>query len=114
MISPRIARALRERGHDVQATKGDRPDLESTPDLAIVRRVRDEQRAIVTNDIDDFQPIHNRFLAAGEQHYGIIFTSDASLPRNKASIPLWLETLGALLEATPGEEALRSRVRYLL
>jgi hypothetical protein len=30
----------------------------------------------VTNDVLDFQLIHNQMLAAGEEHYGLIFTSD--------------------------------------
>jgi hypothetical protein len=36
MISPRIARELRGRGHDVQAIKKDRPDLTSRGDREIV------------------------------------------------------------------------------
>ena len=36
----------------------------------------------------DFQLIHNQLQAAGEEYYGLVFTSDSTMPRNKAAIPL--------------------------
>jgi predicted nuclease of predicted toxin-antitoxin system len=114
MISPKIARELRGRGDfDVQAIKGDRPDLEAVADREIIRRIAAEQRTLVTNDVLDFQLIHNQMLAAGEEHYGLIFTSDTTMPRNKASIPLWVKALTELLKANPADDALRNRVRHL-
>jgi predicted nuclease of predicted toxin-antitoxin system len=115
MISPKIARKLRGRGDfDVQAIKGDRPDLEAVADREIVRRIAAEQRTLVTNDVLDFQLIHNQMLAAGEEHYGLIFTSDSTMPRNKASIPLWVKVLGEILTEYPAEDALKNRIRHLL
>lgn len=114
MISPKIARELRGRGDfDVQAIKGDRPDLEAVADREIVRRIATEQRTLVTNDVLDFQLIHNRMLAAGEEHYGLIFTSDATMPRNKVSIPLWVKALEKVLTEHPGNDALKNLVRHL-
>ena len=83
MISPKIARGLRSRDFDVQAIKGDRPDLETVADREIVRRIATEQRTLVTNDVLDFQLIHNQMLVAGEEHYGLIFTSDSTMPRTR-------------------------------
>jgi len=114
MISPRIARELRSRGDfDVQAIKGDRPDLEAVADREIVRRIAAEQRTLVTNDVLDFQLIYNQMLAAGEEHYGLIFTSDATMPRNKASIPLRVNALERVLAEYPANDALKNRVRHL-
>jgi predicted nuclease of predicted toxin-antitoxin system len=114
MISPKIARELRGRGDfDVQAIKGDRPDLEAVADREIVRRIAAEQRTLVTNDVLDFQLIHNQMLAASEEHYGLIFTSDSTMPRNKASIPLWVKALEKVLDQHPTDGALRNRVRHL-
>jgi hypothetical protein len=87
MISPRIARELRESGHEVQAVKRDRPDLAGRGDREIVRLMFAEQRVIVTNDIADFQAIHDQLLATGETHNGMIFTFDATMPRTGAAIP---------------------------
>lgn len=112
MISPKIARELRSKGFDVQAIKGDRPDLEAVADREIVRRIAAEQRALVTNDVLDFQLIHNQMLAAGEEHSGLIFTSDSTMPRNKASIPLWVKSLKKVLNENPADDTLKNRVRH--
>jgi predicted nuclease of predicted toxin-antitoxin system len=114
MISPRIARKLRERDHDVQAVKKDRPDLMGRSDRELVERMTPERRSIVTNDIADFQPIHNRILAMGEEHAGMIFTFDATLPRNRAAISQWVMRLEEMLRAHREEHALRNRVHHLL
>lgn len=113
MISPRIARELRAKGFDVQAIKADRPDLEAANDRDVLRRAAAEQRALVTNDVLDFGLLHDRLLAAGEEHYGVVFTDDATLPRDKASIPLWVNALSALLDVHPTEDALRNRIHHL-
>jgi predicted nuclease of predicted toxin-antitoxin system len=87
MISPRIGRELRERGHDVQAVKRDRPDLTGRDDRELIRRMAAERRVIVTNDVADFQAIHDRLLAAREEHSGMVFTFDATMPRTKDAVP---------------------------
>ncbi len=113
LISPAVARDLRSRDYEVDAIKHDRPELQSLPDAEIVRRMAAERRAIVTNDIADFTPIHERIVAAGEEHYGMIFTDDAKLPRSSASVGVWVETLAAFLIAHPSDDALRNRVHQL-
>jgi predicted nuclease of predicted toxin-antitoxin system len=42
MISPRIARELRAAGHDAQAIKTDRPELEAASDRDVLRRAAAE------------------------------------------------------------------------
>lgn len=113
MISPRIARELREKGHDIQAIKKHRPELETVADREIVERMSEERRAVLTNDVDDFQPIHHSVVAAGKEHYGMVFTSDATMPRDKASIPLWVRTLDRFLADRSDEDALKNRVHFL-
>ncbi|MGD0452009.1 MAG: DUF5615 family PIN-like protein [Solirubrobacteraceae bacterium] len=113
MISPRIARELRESGHDVHAFKKDRPDLASRSDRDLVRQMAAEQRAIVTNDIADFQAIHDQFAAAGDEHAGMIFTFDATMPRTKDAIPYWVRALSTLLGEHSEDGALPNRVLHL-
>lgn len=113
MISPHIARELRELGHDVQAVKRDRPDLISRSDRELIRAMAAEHRVIVTNDIADFQAIHDQLLAADEAHAGMVFTVDAIMPRTKRTIPTWVEALAELLEAHPNDDALRNRIRHM-
>lgn len=113
MISPRIARELRNEGLDVVAIKADRPGLESLADREALHRGAIEHRALVSNDVLDFQLIHNQMLLSGEGHYGILFTDDASMPRNKASNSLWVRTLNHFLKTNPAEDALRNRIAFL-
>jgi Domain of unknown function (DUF5615) len=113
MISPAIARRLRELGHDVQAIKRDRVELEGLSDRELVEGMQAERRAIVTNDVADFQPLHDRLVAAGGGHYGMLFTSDQRMPRTKAGIAGWVDVLDAFLREHRDEAALRNRVAHL-
>jgi hypothetical protein len=44
----------------------------------------------------------------------MIFTFDATMPRTKAAIPLWVQTLTGLLADHGDEDSLRNRVHHLL
>lgn len=114
MISPRIARELREIGHDVEAVKKDRLDLVGRSDRELVHRMALEQRVIVTNDIADFQAIHDQLMATGGEHNGMVFTFDATMPRTKKSIPQWVETLAKLMTDYGSEDSLHNQVRHLV
>jgi hypothetical protein len=70
-FSPEIARHLRERGHDVIAVK-ERADLLARPDRAHFASMRDQRRAIVTQDLGDFRPLLEQATNAGETTYGLI------------------------------------------
>ncbi len=73
-----------------------------------------ERRTIVTNDnVDDFQKIHDQFLATGDEHQGIVFTFDATMPRTKDAIPQWVQTLTELLTEHTDVGSLRNRVHHL-
>ena len=114
MISWRIAAELRNRSHDVVAVKRDRPGLESRLDPTVLAAAALEQRAVVTNNIRDYHAAHERMRAHGEDHYGVIYTHDDTLPRNRAAFPLWVSALEAFLRAHPAEIALLNRVQHLL
>ena len=113
MISPELARRLRDKGHDVLAIKKERPELKSIAGSQIVKRMAHERRVIVTNNVEDFRPLHDATAAAREEHYEMVFTFDATMPRNKASISLWIQTLDRFLAAHPDEDALKNRIHHL-
>jgi predicted nuclease of predicted toxin-antitoxin system len=113
MIPPQVALGLRKAGYEVQAIKRDRNDLLGSSDLELVRLMATERRAIVTNDIADFQAIHDRFLATDDEHYGMVFTFDATMPRNKDAIPQWVQTLTELLADHPEDDSLRNQIHPL-
>lgn len=97
----------------MQAIKRDRPDLTGRSDRELIERMTVERRVIVTNDVDDFQLIHDRLLAGGEDHAGLVFTSDTTMPRNKVAIPLWVDQLNKLLAEHDGDDSLRNRVHHI-
>lgn len=113
MIPPQVARGLRKAGYDVQAIKWDRNDLLGSSDLELVRCMATERRTIVTNDVDDFTMIHEQLLAAGQEHHGMIFTDDATMPRTKTAIPQWVQTLTELLTEHTDVDSLRNQIHHL-
>ena len=114
MISWRIAAELRTAGHDVVAVKRDRPELEQQPDGTILEAAIAERRAVVTNNVRDFRVAHERVLAHGGTHYGVIYTFDSSLPRNRAALGLWVTTLERFLRGHEPDDVLLNRRLALL
>ena len=113
MISRRVAAELRDRGHDVVAVKRDRPALEQQPDGMVLQGAAAEHRAVVTNNVRDFRLAHEHVLARGDTHYGVIYTFDDTLPRNRASLDLWVSTLEQFLHAHEPDAALLNRTLVL-
>lgn len=72
-----------------------------------------ERRAVVTNDVRDYRAAHDRTLARGDTHYGVVYTYDDTLPRSRASLPLWVATLDTFLATHPGEDALLNQTLVL-
>lgn len=110
--SPEIARQLRARGHDVLSVR-ERQDLAGLKDADLFARVVSEGRAILTNNVGDFMPLSHQLLLGGEGHFGLLFTSDKSLPRRKDTIGQYVRVLDQLLTDNPGEDACRNRILWL-
>jgi hypothetical protein len=72
-----------------------------------------EHRAPVTNNVADFVVIATRWAAQGRRHAGLIFTSDASMPRSTPTIGRHVEALHDLLNANPSGDAFVERVHWL-
>ena len=66
----RLAADLRARGYDVRTTQ--EAGMDTAPDEDQLRFATAENRAIVTFNIRDFAPLHERWAAAGQTHTGII------------------------------------------
>jgi hypothetical protein len=106
-----IARRLRERGYDVVAAleKG----WEAEDDDPLLSLCVGEQRALLTNNVADFVVIARRWATQGRRHTGLIFTSDASMPRGKDTIGRYVEALNDLLLANSTDDAFVDRVQWL-
>lgn len=110
--SPKIAEQLRNRGHDVVSVS-ERDDLRGLGDLELWNRASTERRAFVTENVADFVRLMREAAAAGEPHFGVVFTSPSTFARSAAAIGLFVEALAALLGARPAEDALSGQVHWL-
>jgi hypothetical protein len=112
MFSPQIARELRSRGHDVEAISG-RAEWGALSDPDVLEVARRERRAIVTNNLRDFRPLHHEAIAAGgEGHYGMVFVPGA-YRRTKADVGRIVSALERKLEDHPGIDDLASGETWL-
>lgn len=106
-----IADVLQAQGHDVVTAleRGwDRQDDEPLLALCVA-----ESRTLLTNNVADFAVIARRWAAEGRQHAGLIFTSDASLPRTRVMTGRYVELLEPVLLAHPGDRDFDDRIHWL-
>ncbi|MBA3866155.1 MAG: DUF5615 family PIN-like protein [Solirubrobacterales bacterium] len=66
---PRIAAALRGRGHDVRAADEER-ELDGWADEELLVLATEEERVMVTFDVKDFPDIARRWAEAARPHAG--------------------------------------------
>jgi hypothetical protein len=92
---PRVARALRDDGHDVRAADEER-ELDGVTDEELLSLAAREGRIFVTFDVKDFPLIVRRWAEAGREHAGCAIV-----------VGLGHGEFGAILQALGG--ALRSR-----
>jgi predicted nuclease of predicted toxin-antitoxin system len=112
MLSPVIAQQLRDRGHDVEAIAG-RPVHAALSDPEVMDLARTERRAVVTNNLVDFRPLHHEAVTpGGPGHFGMVFMA-GSHRRTKADIGRIVTALEAKLEQFPGEHDLANGETWL-
>lgn len=112
MLSPAIARELRSRGHDVEPIVGVH-DREGLSDFEVLALARAERRAVVTNNLRDFRPLHHQAITpGGAGHFGMIFMP-GNYRRALADTGRIIAALEALLEQYPGEEDLANGEAWL-
>ena len=111
-FSFRIAEQLRGKGFDVLAV-AERGDLRQMGDEDLLRWSRADERTLVTENVQDFLPIHGEFLNHGEPHAGIILTSSSKFPRSTAGIGPLVTALARLLQERTDRRCLESDVLWL-
>ena len=112
MLTPAIARELRARGHDVEAVAG-HPDLEALSDPEVMAIARAEHRAVVTNNLRDYRPLHHEAIVpGGPGHFGMIFMP-GGYRRTRADTGRIVAALGAKLALYPGERDLANGEAWL-
>ncbi|MDE0653947.1 MAG: DUF5615 family PIN-like protein [bacterium] len=112
MHAPRVAARLRDHGYD--AVK-ERAELIGMSDEDLLRAATADERAIVTENVKDFAPLHQYLSAAGQRHSGLIFTHPRRFPRSAPDhVRVLADALGAfLVEHGPALEEVGSFVWWL-
>lgn len=111
-FSVEIARELRKRGHAVIATTEDR-QARHLPDEDLLTYSTAQGRALVTEDVGDFMPIHGRWLSSGQVHCGVVFVSRRRFSRDRSGIGRLVHALGHLLTSCPADDVLSSQTLWL-
>ena len=112
MLSPAIARELRARGHDVEPIAGS-PDREARSDPDVLALARAEHRAVVTNNLRDFRPLHHEAITpGGAGHFGMIFMP-GSYRHTRKDTGRIIAALEAILTQHPGEADLANGEAWL-
>jgi predicted nuclease of predicted toxin-antitoxin system len=107
MLPPAIARELRERGHDVLAI-AEHPGWAALSDPEVLALAQTERRAVVTNNLRDYRPLHSDAITpGGPGHFGMIFMQ-GNYRRTKADTGRIISTLEAKLAEYPRDEDLEN------
>jgi hypothetical protein len=107
MYSAEIARKLRDKAQDVTSVS-EEPDFAGCSDEDLITEALTARRVILTNNVGDFAQ-----LAVTVEHYGILFTSDRSLPRSRQTIGLYVEMLDGFMNQHREDGALRGQWLWL-
>jgi len=109
MISPRVAAALRRRGHDVVAA-AERGAL-GLSDARQLALAIDERRVLVTFDLRDFAVLAKAAAVAGTDHTGIVLVSPRRYRRG--NVGELVNALADVLDRHSGESELENRAVFL-
>jgi hypothetical protein len=100
MFDARIAERLATHGIEAEAVVAN-PRLRETPDSDLLDHALAAGRALVTNDVRDFERLRRSRTADGVPVPELIYTSDRSFPRDRN----FINRLVSALEATARTEA---------
>ena len=76
-LSPTIAEQLRARSHDVVSAA--EVELAGAADERVLSSAARDRRAVVTNNIKDFRPMHADYLKTNTTHYVNFATFEGGL-----------------------------------
>jgi hypothetical protein len=106
MFSPKIAAALRDRGHDVVAV-AERPVLRTKTDPEIAAWAALDDRWLLAENVKDFRPILFGAAQTGSAVPGVLFTSSRTFPRSRANPGPLIDALDHWLRTGPPAGPLR-------
>ncbi len=112
MLSHAIATKLRDRGHDVEAIDGHSTYV-GMADPDVLELARSQGRALVTNNLTDFRPLHYEAVVPGSTgHFGMVFMA-SNYRRTRADAGRIVKALEAKLHEFPGDDDLANGETWL-
>jgi hypothetical protein len=97
MLDPEIGVQLRRRKWDVESVQREHQDLIGVADAMVLERATELGRALVTDNIRHFLPLHLRYLAEQRTHAGLILAHPRGYPRSKKTIGIWVRGIEHVL-----------------
>lgn len=110
-LSPAIADQLRARGHDVVTVV--EAGLAGMTDERVLAWAVRERRAVVTNNICDFRPLHADSLRTSSPHCGIVLIATGKYSLRRDQVGPLVVALDQLLGRSPATDALRDVEHFL-
>ena len=111
LYSGAIAKQLRGRDHDVVTVR--EAGWDGAEDEDLLEHATTVERAVMTNNVQDFQPLFSEWAQQGRDHFGMVFTDDRSMPRSRRTVGLFVKALDVFLGARPRVDALRNAQHWL-
>lgn len=108
--SPRVAEALRAKGHDAIAV-AESTLLRGLDDEGLLDEARADRRAVVTHNFADFLAISAEWASTEREHFGIVLVP-TSLQRT--GIRSYVEVLETTLKSHPDDTALLGQTVWTL
>lgn len=104
MITPVVARRLREQGRDVEAVD-ERKDLRGLSDEGLFEFAQTVDACLVTYNRDDFLDLDRRHRSENRRHAGIVILNPRRFPQGRSSIGQLITALDRLIENAPPYES---------
>ena len=110
-LSATISEQLRTRGHDVVSAA--EAGLAGVADEQVLSAAVRDRRAVVTNNIKDFRPMHAAYLKMDTKHCGIVFVPTDKYGLRRNQLGALITALDQLLVQLPADDALQDREHFL-
>lgn len=110
-LSTAVAKQLKRRGHDVVVVS--EVGLRGSDDAAVLAWATEERRALVTNNIRDFRPLHAAHVTSQTPHFGIVLVSSVGYDLARRRLGPLVGALETLLVEHPADDALLDREVFL-
>ena len=117
MWTPAIAEQLRLRGHDViAASETDYAGrYAGIPDDELFAKAQEDRRAVVTDNVADYEQARADWESRGQRHHGLIYARDPPFKRHRGVrvIGQTVRALDRFLSSPEAAEEPLNRVHYL-